>query len=630
LGWVLLFLLTALAYFASLALALRTKPEGRAELGIATALIFTALVCAPIYVLGLLEVLYRPALAVASAVTSLAILAACWRREWRAGLETCRSETRGLARMIRDGLSEAYAAHSVVFVGLAFSFGLVVICLVLTWLIQFNGWDDFIYHTPMVGYAIQNHGIGVVPLPNAEAVQGNNGYPRLLELFTLWFVFFTDRTLMELPVAMFTMPLMLVTYAITRRYAMRVHAMALAVVVMLMPHVWHTLCSTYNDVEVAFFLSAALYYTSRPVFRTPHAILAIVAMTLVIGSKVTWLTFVPPIAIFTLVRGLRMKVSWKQRLGVLAFGLVMFASLAWIHIGRNWVHFRNPFWPFAFHSERLHLDFPGFRNYAALASDPPFMASYTPPSGGMGDMFRRGYGQAVAWIGFPLVAIAIAVWIFVAVRDLRRRRRFGEVWMLGLVIVPALISIYTSPTLMQPRYNVHIVIGLLTAGAWVLMGSRWRRTRENLIGAMMALSIIPFFWIGDANFTSIDEEMEHVLHPFTSSREYSEHRGFDLLTKEKFEEIHAGDEVALSDGVGFPGGLWNFDFSNRVDYVPFKNRRQFFEDLEKLHAKWVDVAKGTPGESAVANDARWELIGPTNDGLPDVVYRRKPSPKDAR
>ncbi|HEY2368807.1 MAG TPA: hypothetical protein VGH87_20570, partial [Polyangiaceae bacterium] len=615
-GWVLLVALTALAFFASLALALRTKPEGRAELGIATALIFTALVCAPIYVLGLLEVLYRPALAALSAATSLAILAACGRREWRKLLETCVSETRSLARMVNDALNEAYAARSVVFVGLSFSLALVGIALVLTWLIQFNGWDDFIYHTPMVGFAIQNHGIGIVPLPHAEAVQGNNGYPRLLELFTLWFVFFTDRTLMELPVAMFTMPLMLVTYAIARRYATRVHAMGLAVVVLLMPHVWHTLCSTYNDVEVAFFLGAALYYTSRPIFRVEHAILAIVAMTLVIGSKVTWLTFVPPIAMFTLPRLLRLEISWARRLGVLAFGLVMFGSLAWLHLGRNWIHFHNPFWPFAFHSDKLHLDFPGFRSYDALASDPPFMASYTPPSGGMGDMFRRGYGQAVAWIGFPLAAIAIAVWLFVSVRDLVRTRRFGDTWMLGLVVVPAVISIKTSPTLMQPRYNVHIVIALLAAGAWVLLGSRWRRTRENLIGAMMALSIIPFFWLGDANVTTVDEEMEHVFHPFTSSRQYSEHRGFDLLTKEKYEEIHAGDEVALSDGIGFPGGLWNFDFSNRVDYVPFKNRRQFLDDLDALHAKWVDVCKGTGGESTVASDARWELIGPTNDGLP--------------
>jgi len=49
-GWVLLIVLTALAFLASLAIALRTKPERRAELGIATALIpmATMLLVAPL------------------------------------------------------------------------------------------------------------------------------------------------------------------------------------------------------------------------------------------------------------------------------------------------------------------------------------------------------------------------------------------------------------------------------------------------------------------------------------------------------------------------------------------------------------------------------------------------------
>jgi hypothetical protein len=625
LGWILLFLLTALAYLAALALALRAKPEGRAELGIATALVFTALISAPVYLLGTFDVLAPAPLALTSAALDAAVFLACGRREWRALLSTCLKETRSLARVVPEGLVETFAARSVVFIGLAYSAGLVAVAVLLTWLIQFNGWDDFIYHTPMVGFAIQNHGFRIIDLPNAEAVQGNNGYPRLCEMNALWFVIFTDRTLMELPVILYTLPLMLAMYALARRYANRVHAMGLAVVVMLMPHVWHALCSTYNDLEVAFFLTAALYYTSRPVFRLEHAVLAILAMTLVIGSKVTWLTFVPPIAIFTLPRVLRAKASWAKRIGVLAFGLVMFGTLAWIHIGRNWVRFHNPFWPFAFHSARLHLDFPGFRNYSAIASDPPFIQSFTPPSGGMGDMFRRGYGQAVAWIGFPLAAIALVVWLGASIRDLVRTRRFGETWTLGILVVPAAISIYTSPTLMQPRYNVHIVTALLTAGAWlfVFIGSRWRRARENLLGAMIALSIIPFFWMGDANVTTLDEEEEHVLHPFDSSRWYSVHHGFDSLTKQKFDEIHAGDEVDFTDEIGFPGACWNFDFSNHVAYVPFKAREQFLDALEKNKTKWIIVFQGSGADGVLVHNPRWELVGQTNRDQPELAYRRK-------
>lgn len=526
-GWLLLAFLTTLALLAAVALALRTKPEGRAELGIATALGFTVLTAGPIYVLGYANVFYPSTLAVLSLASSGAVLFFFARRDPRALVKALGD----LERSMRDGLHEALRARSVVFVGLAWCMGIVFLSLVLTWCITVNGWDDFLYHTPIMGFAIQHHGFRVVDMPLDMSVQGTNGYPRLCEASSLWFVCFTDRTLVELPAALYTFPLMLGMYALARRYTNRVHAMGLAVVLLLIPHVWHTMCSTYNDLEVAFFFVAALYYASRPVFRVEHALLATLAMTLAMMSKITWLVFVPPIALVACVR-----IFWTTRapmrvkLVTLAIGLVAFALAAALHLGRNLRAFDDPFWPFSYENARLGIHWVGFRTYEGVATDPPFMNSYTPPSGGMRDMFVRGYGQAVPWIGFPLAAIAIVVWLWVSIRDLVRTKRIGETWTLGALLVPAIVSIKTSPTLMQPRYNTHIVAALLTAGAWVLQGGAWRRAREGLLGAMIAFSVIPFFWLGDANYATLAEEADHVLHPF-ASRAYSEHPGFDLFAK---------------------------------------------------------------------------------------------------
>ncbi len=608
-GFVVLFFLTALALFASIAVALRTKSEGRAELGIATTLIFTAMIGGPVYVLGYTNTLYPSALAALSLFVSLGVLAFLGRRDPRALVRDCWSAARDLASMPADGLAESIRERSGVFIGLFWCIGLVLVSLVLTWLLTVNGWDDFLYHTPIVGFAIQNHGFRVVDLPLEISGQGTNGYPRLCESTAIWFVIFADRTLIELPSALYTFPLMLVMYALAKRYATRTFSMGLAVVTLLMPHVWHTMCSTYNDLEVAFFFTSALYYASRLEQRSCDALLGWLALAFAIMSKITWLVFVPPIAIVLLVRA-------RGKIAVTAIGIFLCAIAASLHLVRNLVAFDDPFWPFTYENARLGIHWVAFRTYSGVATDPPITDSYTPPTGGMGDMFHRGYGLAVMWIGVPVAFIAIVVWV---VRTIRNRKK--NEWMLAALIVPALVSIKTSPTLMQPRYNVHIACALLTMGAWWLRGDAWRHARENVMGAMIALSVIPFFWLNDANYASIVEEKEHFLHPFR--RAYSEHPGFDLLAKQKAEEIHAGDEVDFSDHVAFVGALWNFDFSNRVVYEPFTNSKYFFDQLDARNVKWVCVVRGSAAEIALQRNPKWSFIGPTTDGLPEIAYRRK-------
>ncbi len=295
-GWLVVVSLTALAILAAVALALETRPRGRAELGIAASLWFAALLGGPVVALGYAGGLWRTALGLTSLTLSAAVLGALARRRGRDALvASCRGAIRDLARLPLDAFREAWQARSLVVGGLLVAAAFLAASFVLTYLIEFCRWDDEIYHAPTVGWAIQWHGFAFVDGP-PPVVGGNNGYPKLAESLSLWFVVFTDKTLMELPATLFAPPLMLATYALAARFVDRVAAVGFAVVLLLVPHSWRQFCSTYNDMEMAFFLIAATYYASRADHRPADTSMCTVALALAASTKTTWLVFVPPLA----------------------------------------------------------------------------------------------------------------------------------------------------------------------------------------------------------------------------------------------------------------------------------------------------------------------------------------------
>jgi hypothetical protein len=136
------------------------------------------------------------------------------------------------------------------------------------------------------------------------------------------------------------------------------------------------------------------------------------------------------------------------------------------------------------------------------------------------------------------------------------------------------------------------------------------------------LSIVPLFWMGDANVATIEEETERLGHPFVT-RSFSLHPSFDLLEREKEQQLGPGDEVVFSEGVAFPGLLWNFNFSNRVDYVEFTDAQEFLAKVSDRGAKWVCVGAGGAARRALDQSPDWVLIGRTNPGLNEVAFRRR-------
>ncbi len=285
-GWLVLTGLTALAALDALGIAVRARPAGRAELGVIASAVFFAFLSLPVLALGYAGWLTPLRLGGVSLTVFAAAFALLARRAGvRALLVESRRAAAGLARMPLDALREAARARSVVLLGLLGAGGVVLAALVLTVFVPNGAWDGFLYHEPIIGFAIQNHGFAVVPLQLHQTAQAINGYPHLCESVGIWFVIFTDKTLIELPNTLAAPAMMLAAYVLVRRFGDRVTSMGWACVLLLVPQAWTQLCQTYIDVEVAFFALAALAFVTRPAYRLRDAVLATLALVLFAGFE---------------------------------------------------------------------------------------------------------------------------------------------------------------------------------------------------------------------------------------------------------------------------------------------------------------------------------------------------------
>jgi hypothetical protein len=653
-GFLLSGALNILAFAAALALGLRAKLSGRAELALATIMIWNFLVMCPVYALGFTGHLDARTLALVSAPWFVLVLAvARWRTPLSRFARDLLQTTVSLARLPLDACLVTLRARSFVAIGVLLTLSMVAWTFICAYLApSWKQWDALWYHEPIVGFTIQNHGFAIVDLPlDVGGAQKINGYPRLCEMTQLWFVIFMDRRVIDMVGHVAAPAIALSVYVMARRYTRDVTlAIALGCAMVLMPACAKLLGSTYVDVHNAAFVLAGAHFATRPKFSVSHALIASICLTLAVGSKTMALV---PVGILSLVAAGRLPFYERARplasIATIAFGMVLIGGMMASVYYRNWVHFGNPFWPeLRYDNDKWGIHWPGQGDvgFEGLKSATPASTLlellYEVP----GSLARPldqlyEYGIAVPWVGIPVAVVGVGALLFALVRHalglvVRRPswRAAPETLNLVPLVVTLAASLKLSPALWGARYQIAAVGLLFVVVSWVAGRPGLDSFGKGVAGAVTALGIASFFWITPRTWLSWSEavalaKIPFPLREFTPATEVSPTMpGFDGSPVTKVAGLAREKELAPGAVVAIPGNygiylalFWNNEFSNRVVYVP--DAVDWVGQVMKTEAIWTYCPSGSALCSALhAPGSGWEAIGPLDVERHGTVFRR--------
>lgn len=633
LGYLELACLTGLAFLAALAISVRIRWAGRAELLVGVTVLTHALITLPTLALGWSNLLYPSTLAVASAAVSLTALALTMvGRKPRILRAEVRAAMVAIARLPYDAFGVALRQPTLVLLGLVSMVGALVWTAWASYLAPSSSWDGTWYHETIVGYALQNHGFEFIKLPSSLTYV--NSFPRVCEMLNLWFVIFTNRRLVEVVNTVMAPTLVLSMYAIVRRYCDRVTAMGWSVVLLLVPAVAFQMRSTYIDLHVASLALAALLFATRVRYRLRDAAVSAVCLALLLGTKYHAWMWVPFIACVQSGRILlnharsRPLAAWATILGTLG----LMAAIAGPQHVRNWTRYHNPFFPIAIDIERAGIHWPGYQKIDDIRR--PFgealVESYTVhvPGKDYCDTKVHSYGMAIPWIVLPIATIALPAALFLLLRGrLFKTRRHDDAGNLLMTVLPVLLTAPLSPALWLGRYNIHVAAGLIITAAWGASRSRLRRFGEGALGAAIVVSLM-FLWWADPGLGGLS----HALVAGAAQLPPDQRATYDwpmypvptktALARE--HELRKGVVVAFTDTNTFPSLLWNDHFSNLVVYVPFEGPEAFDRRLVEVNAHWAVAVPGTAEFAALrAASDKWEEIGLMTSTEAWTAFRRR-------
>ena len=643
--------LNVLAGFAALSIALRGKFAGRAEIALATGILWNALIALPIYVLGLTNHLDAKTLAWSSGVFFAAVLALS-TRDRAAGGRALASAAWSQARVPFDALRAAWHARSLVLVGLLASVALILWTGISAYFSpSWRQWDALWYHEPMVAFAIQNHGFSMVSLP-LSGLQKINGYPRFCEMTQLWFVIFTDRRLIDIANSFLAPLFMIAVYLLARRPASeRVTPMGWASAVLIMPASSILLQSAYVDLHTALLIVAAAYFSTRSSLRIRDVWLAALCLAMAIGAKILSLVPCGVLTLIVLFRLLRFYARERPRatLATVVGGSAMLLGMAASTYWRNWKHFHNPFWPdLAYDNPRWGIHWPGISSAAdAVNMNQPFGTlidnlTSIPYSRGLGHVTQvYEYGFVTGFLIVPLAMAAAVAVVLAAVRSLAGRIFRRPSWRMRddtggmvLLLIPLAVSLYLSPALWGARYNIPFIALAVAFISWAGGRPRFERLAEGAVATAIIGAIIAFCWTTPRWWYTPSELVKLARVPYpdrevTPSAMISPTLGLASASGIPFElgtirekTLGAGATLAFDDIDGsFIALFWNNNYSNRVVYVP--SGPGYLERVEQARAIWLYCNYGDPVYAELRKpDSGWIELGPLNIERWGVIFRR--------
>jgi Dolichyl-phosphate-mannose-protein mannosyltransferase len=633
LNWLLLLGLTACAGVAALALAVRLEPERRTHIVLLALLFFWGLTAGPVFALGHLNLLWRSSVASLSLALSAGVCVACARgTRPKAFFGSLGRKLFDCVRLGPEALKLCWNQRSLAFIGVLSAFGVCAFTVWLSYILPADeSWDGLYYHQPILGFALQNHGFRLQALPRTLLAQTINGYPKFGESLALWFVLFTDKTWIEVGGSLAALGLLLVTFALARRYcADRAACLGWGAVLVLLPAICSQLRTTMVDIPLWFFMLTAVYFTTKPDFRLRDGVVGLLAAAFVLGTKSTGLVLVPLLVLVACIRSWRVG-SRARALAALVPNLLLLVLVAWLTFGRNWLFFQNPFWPVSYRNALLHFEFPGLASLAQVAPDLPLPALarrlYAHPIGGVRDIILRGYGYGVPWVVLPLGGVSFVYCLIVVVRGVVRRERDAIAENLLLVVSVCAAPLFLSPSLSNARYNVSGVVAALLCSAWFGGASARQRLQEGALGGAIVLSLAALVWsdyLWGLNLKLRDLGVL-VLHSKKerASMNFSTFQMPASVAKQREAELGPGDLAVFTAELTFIGVLWNDAMSSRVEYLPFTTSGRFSDALAQRKPRWVAVGATGPARKVLDQNPDYEFLGVAAQADKSVVFRRR-------
>jgi Dolichyl-phosphate-mannose-protein mannosyltransferase len=367
--------------------------------------------------------------------------------------------------------------------------------LVLAVVLPPFAYDALTYHLTVVASWIQTHTVGVNPYAACCA-----RYPSNAELLFAWPTVFLGRDTLTDAVQVVTGLLAAVAVAALARLAGASPAGALtaAALFVLTPIVLTQAYTDYNDVTIAAFFLAALYFAARLVVapRAPAASLALLtgaAAGLALGSKTNGIVLAAAVVVpLVTLLGVRRHPGLWPVTGTLT--AAVFVAGGWWY-ARNWIEVGNPFSPFEVRVRGVTLfEGPGrLRDYLTVPPGGSRNALVDTARSWLKDITwwshplysyderRGGLGPVWSWVGWAAVIVVAIGW-------LRRRRDLAVV-----VLLPALLAFALLPYRWYSRFTIYLPA--LAAVAIVLV---LERLSPRLLQRFLALVIVVLALAGTA------------------------------------------------------------------------------------------------------------------------------------
>lgn len=610
---------------ASLSVAAWGFARRPAELALAAGVSAVSFAVLPVHLLGWANALTPASVALTTAaLTSAVTLGTLASRTGRTNL---REATAALVRFGRDAVLIPWRRRSVALLGAVAVFALSLWAAILAYYAPSSAWDGVMYHEPMVGFALQNHGFAWVGYEGADPMLGQvDGYPRVTENLMLFLVVLWDRRLIDVVPSLLMPVLLVASYVLFRRFVpSRLVALGLASGMVLIPGVVLQLRSTYVDITFLTFTAAAAAFVVKRDPAPADVWMAGLSIGLLGGSKVTGLMVAPLIGALGLALFIHAARRRPALLIHLAGGFVLALAVAAPTYVRNWTETQNLVWPSSFEMKTLGIEWEGplaiSNMNVSAAQTIEWLFGPPIPDRQYHDTKDNGYGNIPPFVIPPLALLGLGL----AFRRATGGRR--DALVLLALTIPLLCTFALSPARYWARLNLQVVLALWVLAAYFVGAKSRRLLAEGVSGALVIGALITLFWSEPA--WDVDLARLGRLRAMSAEERAVSHDGiFTLLPTEtaraRERELGDGDVVVFS-GAPFAGLLWNERFSNRLEWIDSKAYRgaAWLEEADRRSAKWAVVEHRSPLVRLLQESVAWEEIGPADSsGRPSHAFRR--------